>query len=550
MNTKNIKHFLLAGMVTIGMGAAVTACSDWDDHYEGTAGDRLSGATLWQQLKSNPQLSDFCDVLEQTKVYRMHKKTPVSYADMLSSGQAFTVMAPLNGTFNKDSLLSLVQTVAGDSSVEKSFVQNHLSRSLISILPDSVRLMMLNQKRLYMVNGKVDNIAVATANTHAGNGVLHILQNALVYKRNLFETFCDDPDLSVIGDNLRRFNEDLFDPIASVSNGVIEGVPVYVDSVVNERNRLLEQIGLLKDEDSTYVVVAPTTAGWNEAWDEAVSYFQYDEGIEKRDSLTQFNAMRALLEDGVFNMTDQRSPDDSLISVPYLRETLSYANGKRIYHVFKNPFAEGGILYGAKALKCSNGTLYTTEKWPFTPQDTYFKELFVEGESTYLITDYTNGVYNIRQVSADSISDGKYLRITPTTATANWDMTFQVNNTLSGSYDIYAVILPKSVYNQTDPDQRPCKFKASINYLDKKGKMQKYDCVTEDGKTEFTSDPLRIDTVLIAKDFKFPVSSYGQSGLRASIKLACSITARQTASYAREMYLDCIYLRPHTSKSE
>ena len=34
------------------------------------------------------------------------------------------------------------------------------------------------------------------------------------------------------------------------------------------------------------------------------------------------------------------------------------------------------------------------------------------------------------------------------------------------------------------------------------------------------------------------------------IKIQCSITARQTAQYAREMFLDCIYLRPHNSKSE
>ncbi|MGX8696583.1 MAG: hypothetical protein ACSW8D_09375, partial [Prevotella sp.] len=71
------------------------SCSDWDDHYEGTqTGTNL---TLWQQLKQNPQLSDFCQVLEQTKVFRMHKKTPVSYAEMLDGGQAFTVVAPVNG---------------------------------------------------------------------------------------------------------------------------------------------------------------------------------------------------------------------------------------------------------------------------------------------------------------------------------------------------------------------------------------------------------------------------------------------------------------------
>ena len=550
MNTKNIKHFLLAGMVCCGVSTAITSCSDWDDHYESNADMGASGSNLWQQIQSNPQLSDFREVLEKTKVYRMHKKTPVSYADMLSSGQAFTVMAPLNGTFNKDSLLNLVETVVGDSSVEKSFVQNHLTRSLVSIKPEPARLMMLNQKRLNIADGKVDGVTVTEANNHAGNGVLHILQRALNYKHNLFEMFCDNPELEAIGANLRRFNTDEFLPEASVQNGVIEGVPVYVDSVVIEKNRLLEEIGLLKDEDSTYVVVAPTIEGWNEIWEEASNYFQYEESMEKRDSLQQYYTIRALLEDGIFNMTDQKSPNDSLISVPYLKQNRTYTNNKYVYHVFRDPFSEGGILYGAKPIKCSNGTIYTTDKWSFTPEQTYFKELFVEAEGTHLITDYNKCVLNQRQLAADSIFEGKYLRIAPLLATDNWDVTFQVDNTLSGSYDIYAVVLPKSVYDQTDPDQRPCKFKATISYLDKKGKIQKFDCVNEEGKAEFLSDPEKIDRVLLAKNFKFPTCSYGQNGVRVTIKLTCSITARQTSSYAREMFLDCIYLKPHTSKSE
>ncbi|MBR1448579.1 MAG: hypothetical protein IJ588_07540 [Prevotella sp.] len=541
-----IKHILLAGIWCCGM----TACSEWDDHYEGTIGVSESGSTLWEQMKADAQLSDFCEVLEQTKVYRMHQKKPVSYADILGSGQAFTVMAPLNGTFNKDSLLQLVQTAVGDSSVEKSFVQNHLSHSLVSVTSDSARMLMLNLKRIGMADGSIGGVPVAKANTRAANGVLHTLQKALPYNYNIYEMLCDNPQLEGIGARLRRFNEDVFDAAASVSSGVVDGVPVYVDSVVYERNRLLERIGELNAEDSTYLAVVPATDGWNEVWDEAFSYYNFEDNMEKRDSLQQFYTTSALLQDAIFNMTDQKSPKDSLISVPYLAENVSIVNGKHVYHVFPRPFDEGGILYGAQPLDCSNGTVYTADKWPFTPEQTYFKELYVEGESTYLITDYEKCVYNIRQVTADSISEGRYLRIAPLQATDNWSVEFQVNNTLSGSYDVYAVILPKSVYNQTSPDQRPCKFKATINYIGQNGKTATYSCTTPDNKTEFQSDPQRIDTVLIAQGFKFPVCSYGQNGKRASIKLTCSITSRQTSTYAREMYLDCIYLKPRTSKSE
>lgn len=543
MNTKSIKQFLLAGCVCCCATAVFTACSDWNDHYEGTA-DAAEGATLWQQMKSNPQLSDFCNVLEQTKVYRMHKKTPVSYADLLSSGQSFTVMAPVNNTFNKDSLLQLVQTVVGDSAVEKSFVQNHITRSLVSSTPDATKMLMLNQKRMTMANGTVDGTSVTVANTKSSNGVLHVMERALPYKHNILEMLCDYPQLENIGANIRSFNEDIFDPTSSVSNGVIDGVPVYVDSVVYERNRLLENVGLLDAEDSTYLVLVPTAEGWNEIYNETAQYFLYDKSIEKRDSLQQYYTMHALLEDAVFNMTDQKSINDSLISVPYIHTTQSFEKGKKVYHVFRKPFEEGGILYGAEKLPCSNGLVYTTPKWSFKLTDTFFKEIRTEAESTWMITQERDCSYNARRQIADSISSDSYLQIIPRTGTSNWQLTFRLNNTLAGDYDICAVILPQSVAGLSS--EKPCKFKATISYVDEDNNTQTFNC----NNTQFQSNPERVDTVVLAEAFHFPTCNFDQNEVKVTLRLECSILARETSRFSREMYLDCIYLRPRTSKSD
>lgn len=543
MITKKIKQFLLASGVYCCTTVAFTACSDWNDHYEG-ATDASEGATLWEQLKANPQLSDFCNVLEQTKVYRMHKKTPISYADLLSSGQSFTVMAPVNNTFNKDSLLQLVQTVVGDSAVEKSFVQNHLTRSLVSSTPDATKMLMLNMKNMMMANGMVDNTPVTVANTKSSNGILHVMEHALPYKHNILELLCDHPQLKDIGANIRSFNEDIFDPTSSVSNGVVDGVPIYVDSVVYERNRLLENIGLLDAEDSTYLVVVPTTDGWNKVYNETAQYFNYDNSIEKRDSLQQYYTMRALMEDAVFNMTDQKSVNDSLISVPYIHTTQSFEKGKKVYHVFQKPFEEGGILYGAQKVQCSNGWVYTTPEWSFKPTDTFFKEIRTEGESTWMITQERDCSYNSRRQLADSISSGSYLQIIPRTGTSNWELTFRISNTLSGDYDICAVILPQSVAGLSST--KPCKFKAAINYVDENNTPQSFNC----GNTQFESDPSRVDTIVVAEAFHFPTCNFDQNEVKVTLKLQCSILARETSRYSREMYLDCIYLRPRTSKSD
>ena len=532
-------------MVGCGMAAGLTACSDWNDHYESAADGGAASGTLWEQMKANPQLSDFCDVLEQTKVYRMHKKTPVSYKDILSGGQAFTVMAPMNGTFNKDSLLQLVQTVVGDSAVEKGFVKNHITRSLASLTPSASRLLMLNQKHLWMENGMIDEVPIIVANTKTSNGIFHILEHGLPYKHNLYEMFCDNPSLSGIGDNLRRFNEDVFDPDASVSNGVIDGVPIYVDSVVYERNRLLDAIGYLNEEDSTYLVVAPTAEGWNEAYNEVSKYFLFDESVEKRDSMQQYYTMRALMEDAIFNMTDQKNINDSLLSVPYIHTTKTFEKGKKVYHVFQKPFEPGGIMYGATPITCSNGILYTTPKWPFNPLDTYFKDIYAEGENQNLYLDWKYCSYNTRRVTGDNISNNGFLQIIPSTSTSNWEITFRINNTLSGDYDVCAIVLPQSVNDLNNTN--PCKFKATISYIDEKNQTQTFSC---GNNKQFQSDPERIDTIVLAEAFHFPVCNYDQNKLAVSIKLTCSILPRETTRYSREMLLDCIYLRPRISKSE
>ena len=543
MITKSIKQFLLAGCVCCCATAVLTACSDWNDHYEGIA-DAAEGATLWQQMKANPQLSDFCEVLEQTKVYRMHKKTPVSYADLLNSGQTFTVMAPVNNSFDKNSLLQQVQTAVGDSAVEKSFVQNHITRQLVSSTPDAAKMLMLNLKHQTMANGMIDDIHLTAPNTKSSNGVLHVIERALPYKHNILEMLCDNTALENIGANIRRFNEDIFDPASSVSNGVVDGVPVYVDSVVYERNRLLENVGLLDAEDSTYLVVVPTAEGWNEIYNETAQYFLYDKSIEKRDSLQQYYTMHALLEDAVFNMTDQKSINDSLISVPYIYTPQSFEKGKKVYHVFQKPFEEGGILYGAEKLPCSNGWVYTTPKWSFKLTDTFFKEIRTEAESTWMITQERDCSYNARRQIADSISSDSYLQIIPRTGTSNWQLTFRLNNTLAGDYDICAVILPQSVAGLSS--EKPCKFKATISYVDEDNNTQTFNC----NNTQFQSNPERVDTVVLAEAFHFPTCNFDQNEVKVTLRLECSILARETSRFSREMYLDCIYLRPRTSKSD
>ena len=125
----------------------------------------------------------------------------------------------------------------------------------------------------------------------------------------------------------------------------------------------------------------------------------------------------------------------------------------------------------------------------------------------------------------------------PRTGTSNWNATFEIKNTLSGTYDIYAVVLPKTVYMANSRDFKPNKFKATLNYVDENGEKQ-----TEPFNKEITNNPNKADSVHIGR-FTFPVCNYQQQDAIVSLQLQCSIANRQT-QFSREMFLDCIYLKP------
>lgn len=512
------------------------SCSDkWDDHYDANATG--SSQTLWQEISSNSELSDFASVLSNTYVFRHHKKSTVSYADLLNSGQAFTVMAPINGTFDKDSILALCNTNEGDSCIEKMFVKNHIARSSISMNTEDNDILLMNKKHETIGNGEIDGIAISSANNRAKNGILHIIDSQLPYKYNLYEALSNNSNFSGIGSFLRSFEKDSLDEENSLSSGLVDGIPVYVDSVVIEKNSQLEGLGYIDSEDSTYWMVAPSTKGFNEAYDSISSYFNYAY-LSKADSLQRYYTFRAILDDAVFDMNIQSSPYDSLVST-------KYNTNKWDEHVFYHPFYNDGILSKTtKNIACSNGILYETDAWPFDYTKTFFKEITMESEEEASIMKYSSCSYNIRYLAADSISSHSYIDIVASPATANWSITYKVENTLSGAYDICAIILPNSVYNTTSPDSRPNKFKASMTYYDAKGKQQSYNFENN----VFSNDINCVDTVVLATGFKFPTCNYKQENATVTITLTCSIPARETSKYLRETFLDCIYLKPSSEE--
>ena len=529
------KHRKILGMMAIcaffSPLSVLTSCSDWDDHYENALGGTNTNS-LFEEVASHEELSDFSVLLARTKVFRHHKVTETSYADILSGGQSLTLMAPVNGTFNLDSLLTVLETAQGDSAVEHFFVKNHIIRSPHSATEG--RYKSLNGKYVVITPGSIGESGIDKANIQTRNGVLHVMKAPIEYKKTIYETLVFDKDYKDVGAMIASYNEDIFDENASVSSGNIDGVPIYVDSVIYERNKMMEAIGLLNAEDSVFSVAIPTNDGWNKAWYKVFKYFNYADDVEKRDSLQRYYTMRALLDDAVFSKSMQSSPNDSIISLHYNRSTPKY-------HVFYKPFESTGLLGKAKSTRrCSNGVLYCYDEWPFDPTETFFKEIEQEGEDDTDIS-LLKCFYAIKPVMDKRVHKDSYMRIAPSsTSNSNaWKLTYnKISDVLSGKYKVHIVTLSKTI-DELD-EEKTVKFKVSINYYDQSGKLQ-----TKDFGAQTIAKDAYVDKVndLVVGEMDFPVCQYGQDKNYVKITIAGNANPK-TKTETSLMYLDYIYFEP------
>lgn len=554
MNINNIKQkfhklscILLALPLVGGVGGGIlTSCSDWNDHYDGS-GTTGSNASLWEAILSKPELSDFAEVMQAVDITRQHKKTGTKYSEFLSGGRSLTIFAPVNGTFNKDSLLNLVQTNSGDSAVEKFFAQNHLISSPHSFIGDGgkEKYMLLNKKYATFENNAVNNIGVIDRNIRCENGIMHIINKPIDYDYTIYEALTNLKQFSKTGEVLKAYNVQEFNEAASVSNGSIDGVKQFVDSVTYDRNKMLEAIGPINDNDSNYVAVIPSEQGWNVAWEKAAKAFTFPNTLEKRDSLQAYYTFRALMDDAIFSMTTvNKNQKDSLIS-------KFYTNTRPEYHVFYKPYEqcssylEGGMLANpTKIIPCCNGKIYEMAEWPFSPLNTYHKKIEIEAENYENLKGTFPSNVKVGKVSVGSssepyVSKGGYAEINES---ANWNVKFKISNTLAAKYDVKLVLLPLLIVDKTTV-AKPNKFKATINYLDADGKEQTYTT----GKTFINDknyDQPVADTITVAEDLFLPVCNYDMDNHNVSITITADVGGRETGKYSRRMFLDAIILTP------
>ena len=580
MNTK-IKKALSLGVLAFAGLFALYSCADkWEDHYETVQGETYQG-TLFDYLESqSEQLSDFAEILKA-----------VGYDYNLSSDQMFTVWAPVNGSFDKEALLTMIENGDKERVIER-FVQNHVALYSISLSPNAQDVTLQNSKVIKLstaAEAKFGDCEIVKSNVACKNGVFNIIAAENIYVPTIYEIMEDDfkeyllanPDLNpkaVVSmmSFLDAYNADSLDESKSVFLGLdMSGNRVYIDSVMIRNNTILKMLdALVYEEDSTYWTIVPTVEAYQQRYEEAKKFLVYNPSVNAvspimADSLQNRYANLFAMRDLFFNINANEYYTDSLKSTDY-----SLRSWKE--HVYRgDPFGSEGILANAEVVECSNGNIYKVNEYPFSIYDQFFKEIPVS-LNNYLV-DNTPG--NTKNCTMDPVPTGRaihmdetgkvwnldYLHLIPSTNLVQPQVTFKITGTLSGTYDLKFVTLSPRFKVQGTMDEEEIaandklyKFRVNLFQRNEKGEMPaKATTLYVPGtKTrDFESHPLTelatpydtIDICPITLDHCY----YGRDEAGIMVQLVTNVSSSLLKNgYSREMLLHKILLVPHAEDEE
>lgn len=543
-------------MVALTLGGMNTACTDWDDHYdEATSSVGSSASSLWQNIASNSNLSQFAALLQKT-----------GYDKVLDADQTYTVWAPMNGTFDYETLMEV-----DNDRLLREFIQNHIARNNYPAsgkIDESV--FMLNEKVLkFDGDGEYTfgNIALQTANyMPSSNGVVHLLSQEVPFRFNIYESLTTDVfDIGLISEYYHSYDQKILNEEKSVQGPPVEGKITYLDEVYDETNALYSLYwSYINREDSNYTMLVPTDEAWTKAKEKIETYYHYIDhfdyvantktGSERKvepitidseylkDSIVSYNIMSNLFFNN--NLYDNKKLNDFQPGSDFKADSLVSTT----FSIFYKEDAER-LFDDATRVDKSNGAIFVTNTLNMHPWLSWCPEIKIEGESSSNFANQVNGEIIYGSVSATNmnpniegrVSNNRFIYLEPTTLNGRPQIHYYIPGVRSTTYCVYVVTVPANIFNPNETKLLPSRYQVYVNIntpvTDKdqnvNGQIQRVNI----GTVENTGTA--IDTTYVG-DVTFPIAYYG-TGYSPFLEVA---VRANDSKHDPTLRIDCIMLVP------
>ena len=506
---------------------------------------KSSTKSLWDLLESRSDLSKFREIVGKTpyyhdefqRAYTLNGADTIYYTfkDVLKANTHMTIWAPVNDALTDDEWAeysSMAET--NGYLLQMQLLGNHMSLQ-------SKAMSASGQEKVSLINGKnalfdcseglFQKAKVVESNISAHNGVMHIISAANKYKYSLYEFIKYVSDASILRDYLLQRE------VVSFKEGAQEeclldenGYPIYTISAVLDNmmfNRLsynptdlnaddawmndLKMFNApINSDDSTFVMIIPTDAAWQNAVEKLQSKYNYvstyprmdmvnmtatkaratsiygarhsyttGKGYETVDSLQSVNISMDIVRPLVFNLNMQPQTAGQAWTLKEFMDKAGYEQceylvttaGDTIRDIY-----EGGTLVWSKSslfenceiLDVSNGYALITNEWNF-PRQYWMRDIVVDCTTDNMYdkstaTNVTDMTMN-NSLAAGWIDDygrvskENYLNVAGRASSTNPEVAFGLKdskqgdaNVMSGKYDVQIVLVP-TWYNTSEAER-------------------------------------------------------------------------------------------------
>lgn len=394
------KRVLFLGLIA----CVFSGCKKWED-AEKLLNQDLS-RTLTETIAADPNLSTFSAYIKTTGV-----------DTILNSSKSFSVWAPSN-----NALTGLDPAIVSDPIKLKNFVLNHISYQsyFTKDVQVSVRVPMLNGKYNNFFPAKIEYANITAADKYVSNGVLHVIDKALLVLPNLFEYINSTTAQYLQNSFIAGLNFQQFDPSLAIIDSIssLTALPVYRPGTgFVTKNQFNVSVSDLQLEEKQYTYFVIENAGFTAATNALKPYYKAAT-TAITDSLAMWNVVKDLIVDTLY---------PTAASLP---ATLTSKFGITI------PIVQSKII---DTKKVSNGIVYVLSSSDITTQSK-FPDIIFQGEDPdgFSRTDKRgNTHYRVRvnPVTGESFSD---LLVTGH-GTTGFYAYYRLNEAPSMTYKVYAL---------------------------------------------------------------------------------------------------------------